>query len=74
MGTAERAARPERDASEDDELATLEAELDDQDGRRVLLQRVAREQLAADGAALTRLAVARRAVQLLHRAQMDRCP
>lgn len=47
MGTAERTARPERDASEDDELATLEAELDDQDGRRVLLQRVAREQLAA---------------------------
>jgi hypothetical protein len=48
------------------ELSELEAQLDAQDGRRVLLQRTAREQLTAEGQVLTRVTVLRRAAQILN--------
>jgi hypothetical protein len=43
----------------------LEARLAEADGHRVRLQRLAREQLTAEGVVLTRLGVARRACALL---------
>jgi hypothetical protein len=46
-------------------LEVAEAELAEADGLRVLLQRRAREQLAAEGAPVTRVTVLRRAHQLL---------
>ena len=46
-------------------LDVAEAELAEADGLRVLLQRRAREQLAAEGAPVTRVTVLRRAHQLL---------
>ncbi len=54
-------------ATDDDpgELAELEAVLAELDGQRVVLQRRARAQLAAEGIPLTRRAVARRAVNLV---------
>ncbi len=48
------------------DLAELEAELDATDGRRVLLQRHARQQLARARQPLTRRAVLQTAVDLLH--------
>ena len=49
----------------DPELAAIEEALDAQDGLRVLLQRDARAQLAAEGAPVTRRTVLRRAHELL---------
>ena len=46
-------------------LEVAEAELAEADGLRVLLQREAREQLAAEGAPITRITVLRRAHDLL---------
>ena len=46
-------------------LEVAEAELAEADGLRVVLQRCAREQLAAEGAPVTRITVLRRAHQLL---------
>lgn len=54
------------------ELAVMEAQLDAQDGRRILLQRTARDQLTAGGQLLTRLSVARRAVHLLAESTLHR--
>ena len=48
-----------------DALAAMEAELCDAEGLRVLLQRQAREQLATEGAPVTRATVTRRAHELL---------
>jgi len=47
------------------ELVELEERLAEADGYRVSAQRLARERLAAEGAPVTRLSVARRACQLL---------
>jgi hypothetical protein len=55
----------DRSAVEDVELAELEAQLTEADGERVRVQRLAREQLLAEGLPVTRLNVARRAVALL---------
>ena len=49
----------------DVELAALEARLAEADGARVVVQRNARQQLVAEGQTVTRLAVARRACELL---------
>lgn len=48
-----------------DDVAVLESILAEADGRRVVVQREARDQLAAEGLPLTRASVARRAVDLL---------
>jgi hypothetical protein len=48
-----------------DDLADLEAILSEVGGVRVVVQRQARAQLAAEGIPVTRRSVARRAVQLL---------
>lgn len=50
------------------DVADLEAILAEADGRRVVVQRQARAQLAAEGLPLTRASVARRAVDLLQAA------
>jgi hypothetical protein len=47
------------------ELAAMEAELADSGGLRILLQRQARDQLAAEGVPATRTTVTRRAFELL---------
>jgi len=52
-------------AGDDVELAALEARLAEADGARVVVQRQARQQLVAEGQTVTRLAVARRACELL---------
>jgi hypothetical protein len=62
---AERRESPVRSASSIEELDGLEARLAEVDGHRVRVQRLAREQLTAEGAVLTRLGVARRACALL---------
>jgi len=62
---AERRQSPADCASSREELAHLEARLAEADGHRVRVQRLAREQLTAEGADLTRLGVARRACALL---------
>jgi len=49
----------------DVELAALEARLAEADGARVVVQRNARQQLVAEGLTVTRLAVARKACELL---------
>ena len=49
----------------DGELSNLEELLAEADGRRVLVQRRAREELCSEGIPVTRAAVARRAVSLL---------
>jgi hypothetical protein len=54
------------------ELAATEADLCDAGGLRVVLQRQAREELAAEGAALTRATVTRRAQALLSARGIDR--
>jgi Helix-turn-helix domain len=54
-----------RSRTDDVELAGLEAQLAETDGERVRVQRLARQQLVADGLPVTRLNVARRAVALL---------
>jgi hypothetical protein len=56
---------PARNDSSGEELANLEARLAEADGHRVRVQRLARAQLTAEGAVLTRLGVARRACALL---------
>ena len=52
--------------SEDSDLVAAEAALAEAGGLRVLVQREARAELAAEGAPVTRGSVARRAVLLLH--------
>ncbi len=52
-----------------DELGRLERQLAEQDGRRLWLQQQARADLTAQGWPLTRLAVARRACELLDHAK-----
>ena len=54
-----------RSRTDDLELTGLEAQLAEADGERVRVQRLARQQLVADGLPVTRLNVARRAVALL---------
>jgi len=61
----ERACSPVHSASVSEELEGLEARLAEADGHRVRVHRLAREQLTAEGAVLTRLGVARRACALL---------
>ena len=51
--------------SDDVELAALEARLAEADGARVVVQRNARQHLVAEGLTVTRLAVARKACELL---------
>jgi len=62
-----------RDAAAGDaaELAAMEADLCDAGGLRVVLQRQAREQLAAEGTPLTRATVTRRAHTLLGHQTID---
>jgi len=48
------------------DVSALEAELDAVDGQRLQLQQLARQQLTAEGQAVTRLAVMQQAVELLH--------
>jgi hypothetical protein len=62
---AERRPSPAGNDSSSAELANLEGRLAEADGHRVRVQRLAREQLTAEGAVLTRLGVARRACALL---------
>jgi hypothetical protein len=63
---AELAAKArDRNADADAELAEIEARLAEADGDRVRVQRLACEQLVADGLDASRLNVARRAVALL---------
>jgi hypothetical protein len=62
---AERGHSSADNNSSDEELANLEARLAEADGHRVRVQRLARGQLTAEGAVLTRLGVARRACALL---------
>lgn len=54
-------------------LVGLEARLAETDGRRVALQRQARDELSAEGAPLTRASVVRRAVEILDRDEAA-CP
>jgi hypothetical protein len=61
LPAAETDARPD----DPDELDALEARLADLDGQRVVLQRRARAQLAAEGRPVTRSTVIRRAIALL---------
>lgn len=56
------------DAAAEPELAAFDARLAESDGRRVAVQRQAREDLAHMGQPVTRLTVARRACELLDRA------
>jgi hypothetical protein len=63
-------ARPAASADQE-ELAELEARLAEADGRRVWLQRRARQELAARGEAVTRLSVAREACRLLGQARRE---
>jgi hypothetical protein len=58
---AERGQSPVHSAPSIEELEGLEARLADADGHRVRMQRLAREQLTAEGAIRTRLGVARAA-------------
>jgi len=62
---AECGRSPVPSASSSEELAKLEGRLAEADGHSVRVQRLAREQLTAEGAVLTRLGVARRACALL---------
>jgi hypothetical protein len=60
--------RPLTDTAEDAaELTDLETRLAELDGRRLTLQRQAREQLTAEGLPVTRTTVARRACDILDR-------
>jgi hypothetical protein len=60
--------RPVTDASSaTSELAELEARLAELDGQRLLLQRQARDELAAEGLPVTRATVTRRACDILDR-------
>ncbi|WP_198955104.1 helix-turn-helix domain-containing protein [Kineosporia sp. R_H_3] len=61
----ESASHAPPDSSTPGELEDLERRLAETDGARVLLQRRAREALEREGRPLTRLTVARRAVQIL---------
>jgi hypothetical protein len=65
LASRERAHDPAHDV----ELAELETQLAEADGERVRVQRLARQQLVADGLPVTRLNVARRAVALLPTAE-----
>jgi hypothetical protein len=56
-----------------DQVAAWEERLDATDGRRVLLQAVARRELAAEGLPLTRATVARRACEVLDRDPQPAC-
>ncbi len=62
---AEQAARVSTGPAEQAELAELEAVLAEAGGERVLVQRMARDRLSRAGEPLSRLAVARLALQLL---------
>ncbi len=67
------ARRPLLTSSEVAELSQLEVRLRESDGRRVWAQQRARADLADRGELLTRLAVARRACQLLDEAELTPC-
>lgn len=58
---------PQLSFQDSEELVRLEQVLAESDGARVVVQRTARAELAAEGVSVTRLAVARRACRLLGR-------
>lgn len=65
------ASSPQLSCQEAGELVRLEQVLAESDGARVVVQRAARAELATEGAAVTRLAVARRACRLLDERARD---
>jgi hypothetical protein len=66
-------SRPVLSSADVPELVDLEARLLEADGRRVWAQQRARDDLAERGEPLTRLAVARRACELLEQAELTPC-
>lgn len=63
--------RPATKPSDDDDLSGLEARLAELDGQRLVLQRLARDELTAEGLPVTRATVTRRACDILDRQTTD---